>query len=94
MALLAPLPINESAAFALCLYTLLGVIVGLAAAAFVRGLYFTEDLFEKIPGNYFRHMLGMAWVGAIIYGVHQAFGECITSRASATRPTRPSCSVS
>ncbi len=73
--LLAPLPINESAAFALCLYTLLGAIVGLAAAAFVRGLYFTEDLFEKIPGNYFRHMLGMAMVGAIIYGVHQAFGE-------------------
>ena len=58
---------------------LLGAIVGVAAAAFIRGLYFTEDLFEKIPGsyggNYFRHMLGMLVVGAIIYGVHQGFGE-------------------
>ena len=72
---LAPLPIDATAALALCLYTVLGAIVGLAAAAFVRGLYFTEDLFDRIPGNYFRHMLGMLVVGAIIYGVQQAFCE-------------------
>ena len=72
---LAPLPIDATAALALCLYTLLGAIVGVAAATFVRGLYFTEDLFEKIPGNYGRHMLGMLMVGVIIYGVHQAFGQ-------------------
>jgi CIC family chloride channel protein len=72
---LAPLPINVTAALALCFYTLLGAIVGVAAAAFIRGLYFTEDLFEKIPGNYVRHMFGMLWVGVVIYAIHQAFGE-------------------
>ncbi len=75
MPYLQPYPIDASAALALCLYTALGAIVGVAAAAFIRGLYFTEDLFEKIPGNYGRHMLGMLVVGAIIYGVQQAFGE-------------------
>ena len=64
---LAPLQIDATAALSLCLYALLGAIVGVAAAAFVRGLHFTEDLFDKLPGNYFRHMLGMAVVGAIIY---------------------------
>ncbi len=79
MPYLQPYPINASAALALCLYTVLGAIIGVAAAAFIRGLYFTEDLFDKIPGsyggNYFRHMLGMVVVGAIIYGIHQGFGE-------------------
>ncbi len=72
---LPPLPIDGSAALALCLYALLGAIVGVAAAAFIHGLYFTEDLFERIPGNYRRHMFGMLLVGLIIYGVQRAFGE-------------------
>ena len=75
MPYLEPLPIDATAALALCLYALLGAIVGVAAAAFIRGLHFTEDLFDKIPGSYFRHMLGMAVVGAIIFGVQQGFGE-------------------
>ena len=75
MPYLTPLPVDPSAALALSLYALLGAIVGVAAAAFIRGLYFTEDLFEKIPGNYRRHMLGMLVVGVIIYGVHQLLGE-------------------
>ncbi len=72
---LAPLPVDPTAALALCLYALLGAIVGVAAAGFIRGLYFTEDLFDRIPGNYRRHMLGMLMVGVIIYAVQQAFGE-------------------
>jgi chloride channel protein, CIC family len=72
---LTPLHIDATAAVALCLYTLLGAISGVAAAAFIRGLYYTEDLFEKIPGNYLRHMFGMLLVGGIIYGVYRAFGE-------------------
>jgi CIC family chloride channel protein len=72
---LAPLPINATAALALCLYTTLGGITGVAAAAFVRGLYFTEDLFDRIPGNYRRHMLGMLLVGVVIYAIYQGFGE-------------------
>ena len=43
---LAPLPIDSTAALALGLYALLGAIVGVAAAGFIRGLYFTEDLFR------------------------------------------------
>jgi len=71
---LLPLHVNATAALALCLYTALGGIVGVAAAAFVRGLYFTEDLFDRIPGNYGRHMFGMLLVGAIIYAIYQGFG--------------------
>ena len=72
---LAPLSINTTAALALCLYTLLGAIAGVAAAAFIRGLYFTEDLFDRLPGNYRRHVFGMLLVGIVIYAVQQAFGE-------------------
>ena len=72
---LAPLPINANAALALCLYTLLGGLAGIASAAFIRGLYFTEDLFDRWPGNYRRHMTGMLVVGIVIYAVQQAFGE-------------------
>jgi chloride channel protein, CIC family len=72
---LAPLRIDATAALALCLYTALGALVGVAAAAFVRGLYFTEDLFDKIPGAYRRHMSGMLLVGIIIYGIHRFLGQ-------------------
>ena len=41
-----------------------GIVIGLASAVFVRSIYWTEDLFDKIPGNYYtRHMLGMLAVG-------------------------------
>jgi CIC family chloride channel protein len=72
---LIPLHVDATAALVLCLYTLLGAIAGVAAAAFIRGLYFTEDLFERIPGNYGRHMLGMLFVGVIIYAIYRGFGE-------------------
>jgi chloride channel protein, CIC family len=72
---LAPYRIDVTAALALCLYTALGAVVGVAAAGFVRGLYFTEDLFDRIPGNYRRHMFGMLLVGIIIYAIHRLLGE-------------------
>ena len=50
----------------LLLYILLGVITGVAAAGFVRGLHLLEDWFDLIPGNYVRHMLGMLLVGLLI----------------------------
>jgi len=35
---------------------------------FIRAIYKTEDLFDKIPGGYYvRHVIGMALVGVIIY---------------------------
>ena len=44
-----------------------GLLTGLLATAFVRGLYFVEDLFNKIPGGYYtRHCLGMLMVGGAI----------------------------
>lgn len=72
---LAPLSANASSALALCLYTLLGAVTGVAAAGFVRGLHLAEDLFEKIKGNYMRHVLGMLLVGILIYALQQAFGH-------------------
>jgi len=54
-------------AVTLLLYAVLGVIVGVAAAGFVRLLHWFEDLFEHIPGSYLRHALGMLSVGVLIY---------------------------
>ena len=46
-----------------------GLLVGLLAALFTRAIYWFEDRFDAMPGNYYtRHMLGMLAVGLIIYG--------------------------
>jgi chloride channel protein, CIC family len=57
------------------LYIVLGCLIGAAAAAYIRGLYALEDLFDRIPGNYFRHCLGMLLVGVLIYWLHKSFGH-------------------
>jgi CIC family chloride channel protein len=45
-----------------------GVLVGLLATVFVRAIYWFEDAFDAIPGNYYsRHTLGMLVVGVILY---------------------------
>ncbi|MFZ0558375.1 MAG: chloride channel protein [Methylovirgula sp.] len=72
---LVPMTTDASAAITLLLYALLGAIIGVAAAAFVHGLHFAEDLFEKIKEPYARHMLGMLAVGVLIYGLQQGFGH-------------------
>jgi CIC family chloride channel protein len=71
----APLAIDGSAVVSLCLYAVLGILTGLAAAAFVRGLHLFEDLFDKIKQRYARHMLGMLLVGIMIYALHETFGQ-------------------
>lgn len=59
---------NEPVGFVtLLLYAALGAILGVAAALFVRSLHWLEDLFERIPGNYLRHCLGMLLVGVLMY---------------------------
>jgi CIC family chloride channel protein len=63
---LAALPPVPASALVLLLYVVLGGIIGVAAAGFVRGLHLAEDLFDKIPGGYLRHMLGMLLVGLLI----------------------------
>jgi chloride channel protein, CIC family len=73
---LAPLQHPDvGAALLLFLYAALGVISGLAATGFVRGLPLLEDLFDKIKQPYARHMLGMLLVGILIYLLHQNFGH-------------------
>ncbi len=72
---LVPLSNDMSSALTLGLYALLGVVVGIAATAFVRGLHLAEDLFEKIRIRYLRHIFGMFLVGVLIYLLQQEFGH-------------------
>ncbi|HTY51038.1 MAG TPA: chloride channel protein [Steroidobacteraceae bacterium] len=72
---LTPTGIDANSALILCLYALLGAIVGVGAAGFVRGLHLLEDLFDRIPGRYARHMLGMLLVGLLMYGLQRRFGH-------------------
>jgi chloride channel protein, CIC family len=59
----------------LALYVLLGALCGVAGALFIKTLHIAEDLFEKIPGRYTRHVFGMLLVGCLIYALHQKFGH-------------------
>jgi chloride channel protein, CIC family len=72
---LTPLAVDWSSAITLCLYAVLGMAIGLAATAFVRGLILLEDFFEHVPNRYLRHALGMALVGVMMYGLFRAFGH-------------------
>lgn len=46
----------------------LGALLGLAAAIFIRAIYWAEDWFDSLPGNdYTRHLMGMGCVGVMIY---------------------------
>ena len=60
---------------ALVLYAVLGVVVGAAAAAFVRVLHLLEDQFDRIGGRYARHAIGMGGVGVLIYALHLFAGH-------------------
>jgi CIC family chloride channel protein len=64
-----------SGSFTLLLYIALGALTGIAAAIFIRGLHFIEDAFDKIPGRYVRHILGMLLVGVMIYLLFRNFGH-------------------
>jgi CIC family chloride channel protein len=72
---LPPLAADLSAFAMLCLYALLGIIVGLAAAAFIHGLHLLEDLFDEIRSTYLRHAFGMLLVGLMMYGLMEGAGH-------------------
>ena len=72
---LPPLGVDAGSFFSLLLYAALGLIVGLAATAFIRGLHLLEDIFDKIKGSYVRHMLGMLLSGLLMYGLFAEFGH-------------------
>ena len=72
---LTPITVDLTSGLSLCLYALLGAVTGVAAAGFVHGLHFVEDLFDRIRGRYTRHALGMLLVGVLMYGLQQRFGH-------------------
>ena len=73
-----PLPMlahDPASMITLGLYALLGAVMGVAAAAFVRGLSAAEDVFEHIANPYLRHVIGMLLVGVLIYALFHYFGH-------------------
>ena len=72
---LQALTIDPSALVVLVLYAVLGGITGAAAAGFVRGLHLFEDVFDRIPNRYLRHIVGMLMMGALMYGLFVGFGQ-------------------
>jgi chloride channel protein, CIC family len=52
---------------ALLLYALLGALIGIAAAAFTRGLSSAEDVFDHIRNPYLRNFVSMLIIGVLIY---------------------------
>ncbi len=72
---LQALPTDGSAVILLFLYAALGAVAGVAAAAFIHGLHLAEDCFEKIPGRYTRHILGMWFLGLLMYVLFDRFGQ-------------------
>jgi chloride channel protein, CIC family len=72
---LQAMPINSSAPLVLALFAVLGALAGGAAAAFIRGLYAFEDLFDQIKSRYLRHILGMLILGVLMYVLFRTLGQ-------------------
>ncbi len=66
---------RDTSIYTLLLYAVLGGLAGLAATAFIRGLHASEDAFERIRNPYFRHMIGMAILGTLMYVLFQWQGH-------------------
>jgi CIC family chloride channel protein len=64
---LGAIPNEPGSALTLILYALLGIVTGAAAALLIRGLHWAEDGFDRVPGRYARHALGMLVVGCTMY---------------------------
>jgi chloride channel protein, CIC family len=60
---------------ALLLFALLGALTGLAATAFIKGLHWVENVFDRIRNPYLRHAIGMLAVGTIFYTLFRTFGH-------------------
>ncbi|MBV9824616.1 MAG: chloride channel protein [Alphaproteobacteria bacterium] len=70
-----PLPVDATTALALVLYAILGVLCGVAATGFIRGLHLLEDAFDHIENRYLRHIAGMLMVGVLIYLLARFYGH-------------------
>ena len=61
--------------YLLAAYVALGAATGLAGTAFVRGLHWTEETFDRIANPYLRHAIGMFLVGAMMYAFLRLSGH-------------------
>ena len=62
-----------------------GIVIGLVAVLFVKGIYWAEDMFDYMPGNYYsRHAIGMLGQGLLMYLMMLYTGP--TSTAAYTGP--------
>ncbi len=54
----------------------LGVLIGLLSIVFIRSIYFSEDLFDKLPvSDYLKHILGTLLLGIIFYSIYRQAGH-------------------
>src|ERR1700733_13272779 len=72
---LQAMAVDSNALMVLILFAVLGALSGVAAAGFIKGLHLAEDLFDRIKPRYWRHMLGMLIVGALMYVLLRIFGQ-------------------
>jgi chloride channel protein, CIC family len=72
---LQTMPVDSNALIVLILFAVLGALSGVAAAGFIKGLHFSEDLFDRIKSRYWRHIFGMLIVGLLMYGLLRGFGQ-------------------
>ncbi|WP_455380087.1 chloride channel protein [Acidihalobacter prosperus] len=74
-----PLHVYKTSLFTpgkLGLYTILGVACGLTSYSFLKGIYFTEDLFNRLFKNsYIRHASGMLLVGIALWLMQRYSGH-------------------
>jgi CIC family chloride channel protein len=73
--LLKAMAIDSSAVLVLLLFAVVGALSGIGAAGFIRALHLAEDLFDRIKSRYLRHMLGMLFVGGLMYFLLRTLGE-------------------
>ena len=61
---------------ALLTFVPFGIVVGLVSVIFVKGIYWSEDFFEAMPGNYYsQHSTGMLVQGVLIYMFMEVSGH-------------------
>ncbi len=54
----------------------LGGMIGLLSMVFIRGIYFSEDLFDRLPVNdYQKHIIGTLLLGMIFYSIYVQTGH-------------------
>ncbi len=60
----------------LAIYFPFAVLIGLVALVFIRGIYWSEEWFERLPlGPYQRHMLGMLVLGLLFQAMYLYSGH-------------------